>query len=289
MAYLLFVDESGQDRREAPYEVLAGVAIRDVDLWPLITQVAELEHHHFGRRYSNGSRELKAKTILKRKTFRHAGSRPPIDVEPRRELARKCLDDGPHATPEMLAALAQAKIAFSLDVLQACAVARARVFATMIPLQAPRSEAEGLRKDYAYLFERFSYFLEDGGNDEQGIVVFDELERSRSHLLIDQMRRYFIDTWKGQRRAAWIIPEPFFVHSDLTTGIQLADLVAYIVSWNIRWGTMDVSPRTELDPLGQIVKEMRYRALRDIDGNPEFGVWSITLIQDLRTRIERGP
>lgn len=68
-----------------------------------------------------------------------------------------------------------------------------------------------LRKDYAYLFERFSYCLEDGGNDEQGIVVFDELERSRSHLLIDQMRWYFVETRKGQRRAAWIIPEPFFV------------------------------------------------------------------------------
>ena len=28
---LLFVDESGTDRREAPYEVLAGVAIRERD------------------------------------------------------------------------------------------------------------------------------------------------------------------------------------------------------------------------------------------------------------------
>lgn len=189
----------------------------------------------------------------------------------------------------MIVALAQAKVAFAQDVLQACAVSRARVFATMVPLNAPRSDAEGLRKDYAYLFERFSYFLEDGGSDEQGIVVFDELERSRSHLLIDQMRRYFIGTRKGQRRAAWIIPEPFFVHSDLTTGIQFADLVAYIVSWNIRWGGMDHTRREELDPLGLIVKEMRYRAQRDIDGNPEFGVWSITLIPDLRTRSERAP
>ena len=32
----------------------------------------------------------------------------------------------------------------------------------------------GLRKDYAYLFERFFYFLEDNAAREQGIVVFDE-------------------------------------------------------------------------------------------------------------------
>lgn len=288
MAYLLFVDESGQDRRESPYEVLAGVAVRVADLWPLITQVSDLELQHFGRRYSDGPAELKAKKILKRKTFRHAAQHPPFDFDARRTLAKACLDDGSIATAEMVSALAQAKIAFAQDVLQACAVARARVFATMVPADAPRSAAPGLRKDYAYLFERFSYFLEDGGNDEQGIVVFDELERSRSHLLIDQMRWYFVETRKGQRRAAWIIPEPFFVHSDLTTGVQLADLVAYIVSWNVRFGGATEPARVELDPLGQVVREMRYRALRDIEGNPEFGIWSITVIPDLRTRDERS-
>ncbi len=269
--------------------MLAGVAVRDADLWPLINQVSELELHHFGRRYSDGPAELKAKKILKRKAFRQAAQFPPFDVDARRLLAKHCLDDGPSATSSMISALAQAKIAFAQDVLQACAVARARVFATMVPADAPKSLAPGLRKDYAYLFERFSYFLEDRGSGEQGIVVFDELERSRSHLLIDQMRRYFVETQKGRRRAAWIIPEPFFVHSDLTTGVQLADLVAYIISWNVRFGSVVAPARRELDSLGQIVREMRYRALRDIDGNPEFGIWSITLIPDLRPRDERDP
>lgn len=194
MAYFLFIDESGQDQRESPFEVLAGIAVRDVDLWALIRDVTNLELHHFGRRYSAGPSELKAKKILKRKTFRQAALRPPMPEPERRDLAKRCLDDGAHATPEMITALAQAKIAFAQDVLQACAQSRARVFATMVPRKAPRSVTEGLRKDYAYLFERFSYFLEDGGGDEQGIVVFDELERSRSHVLIDQMRHYFIET-----------------------------------------------------------------------------------------------
>lgn len=82
-------------------------------------------------------------------------------------------------------------------------------------------------------------------------------------------------------------PRAVLRHSDLTTGVQLADLVAYVVSWNFRFGAADAPARNELDPPGQIIREMRYRALRDIDGNPEFGIWSITLIPDLRTRDER--
>ena len=39
MAYLLFVDESGQDRHKAPYEVLAGIAVLDRDLWNLVVAV----------------------------------------------------------------------------------------------------------------------------------------------------------------------------------------------------------------------------------------------------------
>ena len=70
MAYFLFIDESGQDRRESPYEVLAGVAIEDRDLWNLLQTIQEAEIRLFGERYSGGSRELKAKKLLKRKVFR---------------------------------------------------------------------------------------------------------------------------------------------------------------------------------------------------------------------------
>ena len=39
-------------------------------------------------------------------------------------------------------------------------------------------------------------------------------------------------------RATLIIAEPFFVHSDLTTGVQIADLIAYCISWGLRFGRM---------------------------------------------------
>ena len=66
-------------------------------------------------------------------------------------------------------------------------------------------------KDYVYVFERFFYFLEDQSDREQGIAVFDELEESKSHLLIDQTHRYFSETAVGRLRSRSIVPEPFFV------------------------------------------------------------------------------
>jgi hypothetical protein len=32
MAYFLFIDESGQDHHDSPYEVLAGITVKDEDL-----------------------------------------------------------------------------------------------------------------------------------------------------------------------------------------------------------------------------------------------------------------
>ncbi len=82
-----------------------------------------------------------------------------------------------------------------------------------------------------------------------GYVVFDELDRSQSHILLDQMEAYFIKTKKGRDRAVRIIPEPFFVHSDMSTIIQIADVLAYILSWGQAIPAMKKPGRPELAPL----------------------------------------
>lgn len=159
MARLLFIDESGQDQNQSPFEVLAGVAIEDKQLWPLIQAIHELEVQHFGQRYAAMKREMKAKKLLKRKTFRHAAQLDPIDPDLRAALAKGCLADGPSASREEITALAQAKIAFCLAVLEATREAGGVVLATMIPKSAPRFEGDFLRKDYAFIFERYFYLL----------------------------------------------------------------------------------------------------------------------------------
>ena len=287
MAWLLFIDETGHDRAASPYEVLAGIAIEDRSVRAVISELHEAETLWFGRRYSDGRRELKGKRLLKRKVYRHRELDAAVDTADIAALARAALDDGARADPQMLKALAIAKLNYVASVFDICAQSGCRAFASIVETDAQPTAAGGLRKDYAYLFERFSYFLEDNAQGEQGIVVFDELEKSKSHLLIDQMHRYFMDTAVGRHRANRIIPEPFFVHSDLTTGVQIADLVAYVISWGFRVARMTKPARAELSDLANQVARLRYRAVRERFGNPQFEIWSFAHITDLRTQAER--
>jgi hypothetical protein len=281
MSYFLFVDESF-DRKLAPYEVLAGVCIEDREIWNLIQRVWEAEERFFGTRITLGKLELKGKKLLKRKTYRLASQAGPFSFEQRRELAGQCLMDGTCPSRDQLTALAQAKIAFVGHVLELCASHRVRAFASIVDKTAERQEGNFLRKDYAYLFERFFYFLDEPERDGSGIVVFDELDKAQSRILVNQMAEYFRNTARGRMRSSRIVPEPFFVHSDLTTAIQLADLVAYIINWSVRFGTMDEPIRAELDPLADQVLELRHRTHQQINGNDHFVVWSFTQIHDLR-------
>ena len=287
MAWFLFIDESGHDRAASPYEVLAGIAIHDRKLREVIDQLHKAEIGCFGRRYSDGPRELKGKKLLKRKVFRQRDLTADLDGMDVRALAQAALDDGARADAPMLKALALAKLDYVASVFEICARFGCRAFASIVETDADPTAGDGLRKDYAYLFERFFYFLEDRAVPEQGVVVFDELEKSKSHLLIDQMYRYFSETAVGQHRASQIIPEPFFVHSDLTTGVQIADLVAYVISWGFCMPRMTKPRREELADFANQVAGLRYRAVRERLGNPQFEIWSFALITDLRTQMER--
>jgi hypothetical protein len=67
----------------------------------------------------------------------------------------------------------------------------------------------------------------------------------------------------------------------------LADLIAYIVSWGVRFPGMDLPARDELNALAQRVLQLRHRSVREVDGNQNFVVWSFAYIRDLRSREER--
>ena len=288
MAQFLFIDESGHDRRETPCEVLAGVSVEDRDLWNLIEAIRDAEELSFGLRYSHIKDEFKGKKFLKRKVFKHAAQGPAIEPERRRALAKQAIESGSTVTRDQITALGQAKLAFVSEVLDIAARFHCRVFASIVRPEAPRQTSQVLRKDYAYLFERFFYFLEDRGPTVQGVVVFDELEKTSSKILLGQMEQYFLHTAKGRQRSQQVVPQPFFVHSDLTTLVQVADLVAYITAWGFRIpGYFEVESREELKPFAEQVAGLRYQIEREIQGNPNFKVWSIAVIDDLRGREDR--
>jgi hypothetical protein len=149
MAWFLFIDESGQDHKESPYEVLAGVCVEDKDLWDLVKELHDAEVAHFGRRYSEGTRELKAKKILKRKTFTRASSERNVLPNEVPGLSKEILDDGEgRGTPRHLKALSLAKIAYVTDVFSICERYECKVFASIVDPDAPPTASGGLRKDY---------------------------------------------------------------------------------------------------------------------------------------------
>ncbi len=298
MAFLLFIDESGHDHGESPYEVLAGIAVDDARTWNLITAIQAAEIAHFGQRITHGALELKAKKLLKRKTYRLAAQMAPFSSDDRRLLAQECLAEGRAAVAEsrpakvsraQLTALAQAKLAFVQALITTCTQHGVRAFASIVD-DGPRPISDFLRKDYSYLFERFFYFLEAQHPYHQGIVIFDELEKTQSHLLVDQMCRYFQETVPGKARASRIIPEPMFVHSDLTSLVQVADIVAYVVSWAVRLNEhMNKPVRPELESLAKAVSNLKHRTSKRTSKFSSYSIKisSFKFIQDLRSQDER--
>jgi hypothetical protein len=74
---------------------------------------------------------------------------------------------------------------------------------------------------------------------------------------------------------------------DLTTGVQFADLVAYVISWGWRRSRIDKPKRDELKHFAHQISGMWYRATRNRAGRNGFIVYSYAHITDLRTNLER--
>ncbi len=303
-AMLLFVDESGHDHGAMPYEVLAGVAIAEDNLWNIVRAIRATEREHFGDLLRNlRSAEAKAKELLKRKRFRSAERPVEIDERDLPTLAHAALRAGEAARLEGLTASSASEreltaysrqvIRFVDEVLNIAARHNVQVFASVVSTSAPRPERGLLRKDYVYLFERYFYYLETLPPRERGLVVFDELEKSQSHVLIQQMAQYFLGTSTGRYRSSRVVPEPFFVHSELTTGIFLADLAAYILGWGWRLssGRMTAPARPELRGMVLKLVDMAFRGEKPGAGETDpIALHGITYIDDLRGRYDReGP
>jgi hypothetical protein len=88
-----------------------------------------------------------------------------------------------------------------------------------------------------------------------------------------------------------MIPMPFFVHSELTPAIQLADVVAYIINWGLRMPRMPEAARVELKPLADKVFGLRYQGNEvPVAGRTRARkkrIWGIAYIDDLRPHGEK--
>lgn len=296
---LLFIDESGHDHHDMPCEVLAGIAISEDNLWNLVQAIRAAEKNNFGDYLSNlRVSEMKAKRLLKRKRFRSAERLVTIQDDELVPLAYTALKKGMEAseagktesgaTERELVAYSRCVLRFVDDVLDIAAQHSVQIFASVVDIDAPRPPEGKLRKDYVYLFERYFYFLETLPPRVRGLVVFDELDKSQAHILIEQMASYFLETKTGRYRSARVVPEPFFVHSDLTTGVFLADLAAYILGWGWRLKRMQQPKRTELAGYTQKLHDMQFHGQKILaEETDPMDLHGIIYLDDLRGHLER--
>ena len=239
MAWLLFMDESGHDHKTAPLEVRGGIAIHVSKLWDFVRAWQRLELEAFGARLSDFKKEIKGSHLLDKDRYRWANQAPWMQDDDRRKSCRAFLTKGlQKLSPTSVEFLAygQACMEMARGIFEILHSHEARLFAAAIPRGAapPRDFqlVDYLRKDHVFLFERFFYFLE--AQRDHGLIVMDETEKVNDRRFVARMESYFSKTNIGRQRTAWIVPAPLFVSSDMSVGVQAADVCLYCLNWGFR-------------------------------------------------------
>lgn len=121
-----------------------------------------------------------------------------------------------------------------------------------------------LPKSYKYLFERIGKCCLGINLQEKGLMIFDSQDMRKNEILSRRMSNFFYRSKAGVFMNN-IIPEPYFVSSNICYGIQIADLIAYIVGQRF-------AGRTELIPLYKQIKEIEFQCLDDDIEYPIHGI-----------------
>jgi hypothetical protein len=268
MSWLFFMDESGHDHKQCPYEVRGGIALHSKKLWSFVQAMQKLELQAFGCQISSFGAELKGSTLLNRKRFMFANQDVQIDDQSRQRYARSFLEKThtksvpPKLTREEFTAYGRACLYMARGIFQVLQDHEAKIFASIIPIISTdflNSDKEKyFRKDHVFLLERYFYMLEK--QSEDGLLVMDEVEKQMDRRFVERMHRYFRATVNGQYRANFVIPSPFFVSSEMTYAIQAADVCIYAINWGYRLARMDKPVRQEIaDTFEPLLKRLQFK------------------------------
>ncbi len=282
MSWLLFMDESGHDHKQMPYEVRGGIALHAGKLWSFINNIQRLEREAYGVLLSEYRTEIKGSKLLDRDRFKWASQLDQLPDEIRRSNCRKFLTKGlekKKRTRIEFTAYGQASLEMARGVFEILNSHDAVIFGTAIPKGVPKPPSykseEFLRKDFVFLFERFFYFLEF--KKEHGLLILDETDKSEDRRFVQRIERYFRATTTGRHRTSWIVPTPLFVSSDMAYPVQAADLCIYCINWGLRLPQfgMDAVTRTEIEnEFSHWLKKLQYHgdAYRDGQVFEQFGI-----------------
>ena len=313
MTHLFFIDESGHDRRQMPYEIHGGILVPLTSAWSLIRAIKDAQIRLFGSEWASFEVELKGERLLQKRIFQFAEGRnkkrpdappPTFSEDERREFAGSFMRKGFEElqakregkqlslprTAQEFCAYGRACIDLVDAVFQACVSHDVIVFAAVVDPQAPRPPApqwnEMLRKDLVYLFERIYYFMETLPRGAMAVSVFDQKDDLSSPRCVEGQRlndclaRYFTRSHTGRLRSSRILPEPLFARSDLTTLLGAADLAIYVINHGYRPASWVRPAREEIRQFEEWINRLRWRGRRE-DYSPIYG---IVLMDDLRPR-----
>ncbi len=280
------MDESGHDHKNMPFEVRGGVALSTSKLWSFIQGWRRLEQECFGTVLAAYGKEAKGHKLLDKDRFKWAAQRSRMEDGERRKLARSFLERGLAKLPqtsETFCAYGQASLEMARGIFDLLSGHDAKVFASLIPrgVRPPLEFASEdlLRKDHVFLLERFYYFLDAAKS--HGILVMDETEKASDARFVKRLEGYFERTATGRNRAAWIVPSPLFVASDMSYAIQAADVCLYCINWGYRlttWGAHEA--RAELaEEFGPKISRLRWRG-KGSRGGESFDSDGIVLVRD---------
>jgi hypothetical protein len=270
MSWLLFLDESGHDRKQMPYEIHGGVAIHAAKLWPFISALRTLEQSMFGAYLHEYGSELKGCRLLSKDRFKWAAQGPSMGEAERRKQALNFLNSGTQKRRprrDEFTAFGQACLAMAEGAIQLLASHDAKLFAAVIPCDVPPAPPPPdalLRKDLVFLLERFFYFLE--AERLQGLLVMDGTEKQADRKLVRHIEWYFTRTMIGRQRTQWIVPAPLFVESDMAYGVQVADLCIYCLNWGWRLAQMTQGTRKEIEPFVRLLEKVIWHGDGHRDG-----------------------
>ena len=289
MSWLLFMDESGHDHKNTPLEVRGGVALHSKQIWSFTNAVRNAEKEIFGIGLAEFGIELKGSKLLEHKRFTWANRSPPFSDLARQQLVRRFLDSQrKKAAPshDQFTAYGQASLMMVERIFDLLIEHEAKLFAAAIPTGTKPPQdykfSDFLRKDQNFLFERYFWFLES--KQEHGLLIMDQTDKTEDRRFLKRMRNYFERSQNGRRRAAWIVPTPLFVDSELSAGVQAADICIYCVNWGFRrheWQFNGAQRREVRDRFGGRCGALQYQGQSYDDSDRKtYNLFGIIFVPD---------
>jgi hypothetical protein len=281
------MDESGHDHKTMPLEVRGGVALHVGKLWSFVRSWRRLELDAYGVPLSDFKTEIKGSKLLDRDRFKWSGQMNRFPDDERRKGVRGFLAKSAERRAPLrheFSAYGQACIEMARGAFELLKSHDAQLFAAAIPrgVRPPKDfqQEDYLRKDQVFLFERFFYFLER--ERMHGLLVMDETEKFGDRQFVSRIEKYFSGTQIGRQRTAWIVPSPLFVSSDMSVGIQAADLCLYAINWGFRlsnWkGVEPIRPEVAAETR-QYIDDLQWRGDGYRDGRT-YHSYGIVLVPD---------